>query len=171
MKIVTIFCQNLLTKQSEFSIIYERYRGIAQLVEYWSPKPWVVGSSPSAPARKKPRQSFALAFFCAWAGGLEGQAVQSKLPVDVCDRLRPRRAVRAANRVLLPVSKNSTSFGLSNFFIHCESNGISSRFSMYLIRLAEYISTRRVYHQPQAVSSFAMMIYKAFALVIYKTSF
>ena len=29
------------------------YRGIAQLVEYWSPKPWVVGSSPSAPAKKK----------------------------------------------------------------------------------------------------------------------
>ena len=26
------------------------YRGIAQLVEYWSPKPRVVGSSPSAPA-------------------------------------------------------------------------------------------------------------------------
>ena len=29
------------------------FRGIAQLVEYWSPKPWVVGSSPSAPAKKK----------------------------------------------------------------------------------------------------------------------
>ena len=28
------------------------FRGIAQLVEYWSPKPWVVGSSPSAPAKK-----------------------------------------------------------------------------------------------------------------------
>ena len=67
--------------------------------------------------------------------------------------------------------KKSTSFDLSNFFIHCESNGISSRFSVYLIRLAEYISTRRVYHQPQAVFAFAMMIYKAFALVIYKTSF
>ena len=51
-------------------------------------------------------------------------------------------------------------FRLVEFFIHCESNGISSRFSVYLIRLAEYISTRRVYHQPQAVSSFAMMIYK-----------
>ena len=33
------------------------------------------------------------------------------------------------------------------------------------------IITKGVYHQPQAVSSFAMMIYKAFALVIYKTSF
>ena len=29
------------------------HRGIAQLVEYRSPKPWVVGSSPSAPAKKK----------------------------------------------------------------------------------------------------------------------
>ena len=29
------------------------HRGIAQLVEYWSPKPWVVGSSPSAPAKKE----------------------------------------------------------------------------------------------------------------------
>ena len=35
-------------------IIYGcKHRGIAQLVEYWSPKPWVVGSSPSAPAKKK----------------------------------------------------------------------------------------------------------------------
>ena len=30
-----------------------KYRGIAQLVEYRSPKPWVVGSSPSAPAINK----------------------------------------------------------------------------------------------------------------------
>ena len=29
------------------------YRGIAQLVEYRSPKPWVAGSSPPAPAKKK----------------------------------------------------------------------------------------------------------------------
>ena len=38
------------------------YRGIAQLVEYWSPKPWVVGSSPSAPAIEKGRCN-ASAFF------------------------------------------------------------------------------------------------------------
>ena len=43
--------------------------------------------------------------------------------------------------------KNSTSFDLSNFFIHCESNGISSRISVYLI-------TEGVYHQPQAVLCF-----------------
>ena len=39
------------------------HRGIAQLVEYWSPKPWVVGSSPSAPAKKKAKSKFDLAFF------------------------------------------------------------------------------------------------------------
>lgn len=35
-----------------------RYRGIAQLVEQWSPKPRAEGSSPSAPAkgmREKPQ--------------------------------------------------------------------------------------------------------------------
>ena len=29
------------------------HRGIAQLVEYRSPKPWVAGSNPPAPAKKK----------------------------------------------------------------------------------------------------------------------
>ena len=37
-----------------------KYRGIAQLVEYRSPKPWVVGSSPSAPAKKERSISFVL---------------------------------------------------------------------------------------------------------------
>ena len=62
------------------------------------------------------------------------------------------------------VGQKFDKFRLVEFFIHCESNGISSRFSVYLI-------TEGVYHQPPAVSFFAMMIYKAFALVIYKTSF
>ncbi len=34
-----------------------QYRGIAQLVEYRSPKPWVVSSNLSAPAMKKARDS------------------------------------------------------------------------------------------------------------------
>ena len=34
---------------------------------------------------------------------------------------------------------------VASFFIHCESNGISSRFSVYII-------TEGVYHQPQVVS-------------------
>lgn len=60
-------------------------------------------------------------------------------------------------------SKNPTSFDLSDFFIHCESNGISSRFSVYLI-------TEGAYHQPQAVFAFAMMIYNGKPLVIYNAS-
>ena len=33
--------------------MFAAHRGIAQLVEYWSPKPRVVGSNPSAPAIKE----------------------------------------------------------------------------------------------------------------------
>ena len=51
----------------------KRHRGIAQLVEYWSPKPRVVGSSPSAPAKAK---GYATAYPFALVGykreGLEG---------------------------------------------------------------------------------------------------
>ena len=64
-------------------------------------------------------------------------------------------------RIPIPLPKNSTSFDLSNFFIHCESNGISSRVSVYLI-------TEGAYHQPKAVFAFAMMIYNGEPLVIYK---
>ena len=58
------------------------------------------------------------------------------------------------------VGQKFDKFRLGEFFIHCESNGISSRFSVYLI-------TEGVYHQPQAVSSFAMMIYNGKPLMIY----
>ncbi len=45
-------------------IIYGcKHRGIAQLVEYRSPKPWVAGSNPPAPAKKKAKSKFDLAFF------------------------------------------------------------------------------------------------------------
>ena len=42
--------------KAAFCVIYYQgqiNRGIAQLVEQWSPKPRVLGSSPSAPAKKK----------------------------------------------------------------------------------------------------------------------
>ena len=42
-----------MTNEFLFSIILSLQRGVAQLVEYWSPKPWVVGSSPSAPAKNR----------------------------------------------------------------------------------------------------------------------
>ena len=49
-----------------------------------------------------------------------------------------------------------------DFFIHCESNGISSRVSVYLI-------TEGAYHQPKAVFAFAMMIYNGEPLVIFNS--
>ena len=51
------------------------------------------------------------------------------------------------------LTKNPTSFALSGFFIHCESNGISSRFSVYLIRFDEHISSKRVYLVKASISS------------------
>ena len=60
------------------------------------------------------------------------------------------------------VGQKFDKFRLVEFFIHCESNGISSRFSVYLI-------TEGAYHQPQAVFVFAMMIYNGKPLVIYNS--
>ena len=49
----------ILKKGLTFSLFYgiiycvlNKFRGIAQLVEHWSPKPSAEGSSPSAPAMK-----------------------------------------------------------------------------------------------------------------------
>ena len=57
--------------------------------------------------------------------------------------------VRKHTRVRIPLSpprKTSVElFQLRFFFIHCESNGISSRFSVYIIAIGAY-------HQPQVVS-------------------
>ena len=72
------------------------------------------------------------------------------------------RAIGTRVRIPSLPPKNSTSFDLSNFFIHCESNGISSRVSVYLI-------TEGAYHQPKAVFAFAMMIYNGKPLVIYNS--
>ena len=43
------------------------------------------------------------------------------------------------------------------FFIHCESDGISSHFGVYIIAIG-------VYHQPQVASSFAMMLYNFYEI-------
>ena len=48
------FFKNLLQNPKKCDIIFKyEHRGIAQLVEYRSPKPWVAGSNPPAPAKKK----------------------------------------------------------------------------------------------------------------------
>ena len=61
------FFKKGLQKQNLCGIMYRSRRnpsnrGIAQPVEYRSPKPWVVGSNPSAPAKKK-GMAFAVSFF------------------------------------------------------------------------------------------------------------
>ncbi len=38
------------------------FRGVAQLVEHWSPKPGVAGSSPVSPAKKKVQATLVWAF-------------------------------------------------------------------------------------------------------------
>ena len=50
-----------------------------------------MGSSPSAPAKERGigRASGLFLFLLLWVGGLEGETVQSGLPVDVRDRGRP----------------------------------------------------------------------------------
>ena len=57
---------------------------------------------------------------------------------------------------LVTSSKKSNSKEL-DFFIHCESGGISSRDSAYIIAIG-------VYYQPNAVYSFAMIIYNSFGI-------
>ena len=51
-----------LDKRTKIKYNRNDHRGIAQLVEYWSPKPWVVGSSPSAPAKNPKASAFGFFF-------------------------------------------------------------------------------------------------------------
>ena len=49
-----------------YGIIYRvvnKFRGIAQLVEHWSPKPSAEGSSPSAPAKNPYAKVYGFYFF------------------------------------------------------------------------------------------------------------
>ena len=112
------------------------YRGIAQLVEYWSPKPWVVGSSPSAPAIEKGRCN-ASAFF--YGRKLKRKDLNKRCWMTVRGTVRSARTeVRAKAEMSLGfcgvAPRPSPSAPAKNrqvstcrFFIHCESNGISSR--------------------------------------------
>jgi hypothetical protein len=61
--------------------------------------------------------------------------------------------IMSSNRfeIVGKTQKNTENKILGIFFIHCESNGISSRVSVYFI-------TEGVYHQSQAVFTFATMI-------------
>ena len=69
------------------------HRGIAQLVEYWSPKPWVVGSSPSAPAKKIPRTSFSEFFIQSEGLVCNQRATRVVCNPSLCDGMASRASV------------------------------------------------------------------------------
>ena len=74
-----------MTNEKNSVIIPKHVDGrLAQLGEHLPYKQRVTGSSPVLSTRGKDRVSVRYA-----DGGLEGETVQSKLPVDVCDRGRP----------------------------------------------------------------------------------
>ena len=74
-----------MTNQKTFAIIIKHVDGrLAQLGEHLPYKQRVTGSSPVLSTKKEYRVLIRHA-----KGGLEGETVQSKLPVDVCDRGRP----------------------------------------------------------------------------------
>ena len=58
--------KKVLQKGKIYDIIYGSYRGIAQLVEYRSPKPWVAGSNPPAPAKTEKSIAVGSGLLCFW---------------------------------------------------------------------------------------------------------
>ena len=87
-----------------------------------------------------------------------------------CEGIEPRFAVfaeglpfRGFGKFLLSAPKNDK-FQTCRFFIHCESNGISSRVSVYIIAVRRISSADRLYN-------FRNDDIQGFALMIYKTSF
>ena len=90
------------------------------MVEYWSPKPWVVGSSPSAPAKGRGMECkwHSVPFFTC-SGGLEGEAVQSELPVDVRDRRRPSAQFARESSPSAPARNRSQ---LASVLFFCEEH-------------------------------------------------
>jgi len=88
---------------------------------------------------------------CPFAFGI-GYGFERKVQEKYLNGIFPFRGRLRKGGRSRPAAPKKNEALLRSFFIHCESNGISSRFSVYLI-------TEGVYHQPQAVSAFAMMIY------------
>ena len=98
------------------------HRGIAQLVEYWSPKPRVVGSSPSAPAKKTRECNRTPLFF--WqrqlarranqptnvGGGATFLVLRSKRRCSTVEKNLPRSERASGVKVLLPCDNRMQPF-------------------------------------------------------------
>ena len=58
-----IYVSDIVRNFDDIYVAVFLYRGIVQLVERWSPKPNVEGSSPSAPVNDDPELNFSSGFF------------------------------------------------------------------------------------------------------------
>ena len=106
-----------------------------------TPKPWVVGSSPSAPAKERGigRASGLFLFLLLWVGGLEGETVQSGLPVDVRDRGRPSAQFARESSPSAPAKTEA--MWLRFFFF----SGVFACFSVQIGILIEFFTAVIVY--------------------------
>ena len=92
----------------------------------------------------------ALLLFCAWVGGLEGEAVVN----DILNGCQSRgTALPAGKEVLLPLPKKFSLFGARIFYPLRKQWHIISPLGLHIIT-----PSGRVSHQPQAAYSFAIMI-------------
>ena len=82
--------------------------------------------------------------------------------------------VRKHTRVRIPLSPpRKTSVELVQlrfFFIDCDSNGISSRFSVYIIAAGAYHQPQVVYFRNDDIQNSVLMIYRNKLRMIYKAN-
>ena len=78
------------------------YRGIAQLVEYRSPKPWVAGSNPPAPAKTK-NHAVGVVFGFDGVRGEKRVQVASNAPIYALLMQLAAERSEAGFRILLPL--------------------------------------------------------------------
>ncbi len=105
------FFEKPLKKPTVYGIIAPLHRGIAQLVEYWSPKPRVVGSNPSAPAIKKRTFVYQVKVrFFRLLGAFSGEIQQNK------GKMRVGAVIKAAAALIFLPAGAQKEFTLFSFY-------------------------------------------------------
>ena len=116
----------------------------------------------------------ALLLFCAWVGGLEGETVQSGLPVDVRDRGRPSAPFARESSPSAPAKKEVT-FVYQKLLLF-----LSKPQAWYIIRRKSvdhqgrvaplYLITRQraSFLRLDDIQTFGLMIYRNKLRMIYK---
>ena len=122
------------------------HRGIAQLVEYWSPKPWVVGSSPSAPAKTKRSPIGDLFVLAEIEGTRKRVQAARKVPDSAFGERLEFRAKRGGVQSPSAPAKKRTKQSLRSFFIQSEGlvcnhpQGVWNRRRRMASRASVYLS-------------------------------